>query len=391
MTISMAASLCCRPWLSSRAYHHQTEGGAVLRSCGARWAPHKLGRRRERSCGMRVCILGVAAAAGDGGAPRIERLLEIMKKPPRPSFGEELMRLIAGASSAPIVQYIASPTTFLHSLDPRVKQAWLLALVFLPARSHMSVRLGLVAFLTIITISCLPRRTWQDQLGRMVFFSGLLLLMVSLGTDGVPPLVQTRTPPPAMSGLPALPTSSTGFRYILWKLGPFQLTRKGLALGVTAACLSFTVLQSASLCLSTTMPEHLAEGIRWYLRPLIYLKAPVDEIVLTLLLSLRFVGLVFDEVRNVALGIVARGVQWKQLTSLETAEVFLMFLGRIFKNLFRHSEQIAQAMVVRGYRGDPTAHKVYLTKFSLKLQDYLTIVGLVAVIGVGVLSEVMLC
>lgn len=334
----------------------------------------------------------IAAVAGDGGSAKLKVLVEKMKKPPRLAFGEEFMRLIAGASSAPIAQYISSPPTPLHSLDPRVKQAWLLVLVFLPSRSHMAVRLGLVAFLATVTIWFLPRRTWQDQLGRMAFFSGLLLLMVSLGTDGVPPLVQTRTPPPSMSGLPVLPANLGGYKYVVWKLGPFLLTRKGVALGVTAACLSFTVLQSASLCLATTMPEHLAAGLRWYLAPLAYLKAPVDELVLTLLLSLRFIGLVFDEVRNIALGIVARGVQWKKLTSLETAEVFLMFLGRIFKNLFNHADQIAQAMIARGFRGNPSSHKVYfLTKFSIKTQDYLAIATLAIVVGVGLLSEVILC
>jgi hypothetical protein len=49
------------------------------------------------------------------------------------------------------------------------------------------------------------------------------------------------------------------------------------------------------------MPEHLAAGLQWYLSPLIWLKAPVDELVLTLLLSLRFVGLVFDEVSEIKL------------------------------------------------------------------------------------------
>lgn len=387
MTVSVATLLCGRSCALSRAYCPEGESVTRQLSRRARWIPHKVGKRRERKHRLWIA----AFAAGERGTPHLN-LLQKIRKPSGLSFGEELMRLIAGASSGPIAQYISSPSTPLHSLDPRVKQAWLLVLVFLPSRSHVSVRLGLVVFLTVISILFLPRRTWQDQLGRMAFFSGLLLLMVSLGTDGIPPLVQTRTPPPAMSGIPALPSSFTGYKYVLWKLGPFQLTRKGLALGVTTACLSFTVLQSASLCLSTTMPEHLAEGIRWYLAPLTYLKAPVDEIVLTLLLSLRFVGLVFDEVRNIALGIVARGVQWKKLTSLETAEVFFTFLGRVFRNLFNHSEQIAQAMVVRGFRGDAAAHKVYfVTKFSLKLQDYIAILALGLVIGVGVLSEIMLC
>ncbi len=41
---------------------------------------------------------------------------------------------------------------------------------------------------------------------------------------------------------------------------------------------------------------------------------PVADIGLTLLLSLRFMALVFDEARNLALGLAARGVAWAQLT-----------------------------------------------------------------------------
>lgn len=37
-------------------------------------------------------------------------------------LGERIMRMVAGASSAPIAQYIPSPVTPLHTLDPRVKQ-----------------------------------------------------------------------------------------------------------------------------------------------------------------------------------------------------------------------------------------------------------------------------
>lgn len=34
---------------------------------------------------------------------------------------EKVFRLISGATSSPIAQYIPSPTTFLHSTDPRIK------------------------------------------------------------------------------------------------------------------------------------------------------------------------------------------------------------------------------------------------------------------------------
>ena len=58
----------------------------------------------------------------------------------------------------------------------------------------------------------------------------------------------------------------------------------------------FKIFQSASLCLTTTTPEQLASALWWFMRPLQFIGVPVAEITLTLLLSLRFISLVFDEV-----------------------------------------------------------------------------------------------
>lgn len=69
-------------------------------------------------------------------------------------------------------------------------------------------------------------------------------------------------------------------------------------------------MQSASLCLTTTPAEQLAQGLRMWLSPLGVLGVPVAEISLTLLLSLRFLAVVFEEVRNLALGLAARNIQW---------------------------------------------------------------------------------
>nr|ACU15264.1 unknown [Glycine max] len=147
---------------------------------------------------------------------------------PEGSFAaDKVFRLIAGATASPIGQFVASPTTFLHSIDPRVKLVWLLALVVLPARSHIIMRFALVVYLTLLSIWALPRNAWTDQLGRVYLLSGLLFITSGLGSDGVPALVQLRTPPPAMMGLPNLPVSLTGYAYTIMKLGPLTFTRKG--------------------------------------------------------------------------------------------------------------------------------------------------------------------
>ncbi|CAL1411586.1 unnamed protein product [Linum trigynum] len=140
-----------------------------------------------------------------------------------------------------IAQYISSPTTFLHSVDPRIKLIWLLALVVLPASSHIVMRFGLVSYLAALSIFVLPSNVWMDQLGRVLLLFGILFLMLGLGSDSVPPLVQLRTPPASVTGFPNLPQSLRGYSYLILKLGPLQCTRKDLSVASTAACLTFTI------------------------------------------------------------------------------------------------------------------------------------------------------
>ncbi|KAJ6764138.1 PROTEIN ABCI12 CHLOROPLASTIC [Salix koriyanagi] len=305
--------------------------------------------------------------------------------------GDKIFKLISGATASPIGQFISSPTTFLHSVDPRIKLIWLLALVVLPARSHIVMRFGLVVYIALLSVLVLPRHVCMDQLGRVSLLSGILFITLGLGSDGVPPLVQLRTPPPAITGLPNLPMSLSGYSYLIMKLGPLQFTRKGLSVASTAACLTFTIFQSASLCLATTTPEQLAFAIRWFMLPLRYMGVPVAEITLTLLLSLRFINLVFDEVRNVSLGIVSRRIKWKQLTIMETIDIFASYIRRIFKNIFSHAEQISQAMIVRGFRGDSNTHKIYfLSDSSIGTADFVSLLCLIGVVGAALLSDYFL-
>lgn len=81
----------------------------------------------------------------------------------------------------------------------------------------------------------------------MSLLSGILFIMLGLGTDGVPSLVQSRTPPATMMGLSNLPLSLSGYSYSIMKLGPLHFTRKGLSVASTAACLTFTVSSFSQL------------------------------------------------------------------------------------------------------------------------------------------------
>ena len=78
-------------------------------------------------------------------------------------------------------------------------------------------------------------------MGRVSLLCGILFVLSGLGADGAPQLVQLRTPSSSLTGLPDLPTSLSGYSYLIMKLGPLQFTRKGLSVASTASCLTFIV------------------------------------------------------------------------------------------------------------------------------------------------------
>ena len=82
---------------------------------------------------------------------------------------------------------------------------------------------------------------------------------------------------------------------------------------------------------------------------------------LTLLLSLRFMSLVFEEARNLSLGTAARGINWNNLGPAGGVQILLRLGGRLFSNLMQRSDSIAQAMCARGFVG-PENHSLYLTQ-----------------------------
>jgi energy-coupling factor transporter transmembrane protein EcfT len=59
-----------------------------------------------------------------------------------------------------------------------------------------------------------------------------------------------------------------------------------------------------------------------------------QEIALTLLLSLRFMSLVFEESRNLSLGLAARGVDWAAQGTGGSLNLAGRLCLRLFGNLF---------------------------------------------------------
>ena len=221
-------------------------------------------------------------------------------------------------------------------------------------------------------MAALPPRLWRPQLLRLGGLCGLIFCFTTFGSDSVPPVLSTRAPSAAAlqsavaSAAEALPASLSEvigqtYSYVVLHLGPFTVTKRSLSLGITLAGLTFVALQCASLCLVTTPPERMALAVGRALRPLGVLGVPVKELVITVLLALRFMATVFEEARNLCLGLASRGINWTLLGGRGTLALAVSTAGRLFSNLLARSDNIATAMAARGFRG-PEDHVLHLAE-----------------------------
>ena len=81
----------------------------------------------------------------------------------------------------------------------------------------------------------------------------------------------------------------------------------------SGASLLFTVVHSANLLLLTTPPEDLVWAMGWFLQPFERLGWPVERLGFTLLLALRFLPLVQEEMQNLLRSLATRAVNLKRL------------------------------------------------------------------------------
>lgn len=79
--------------------------------------------------------------------------------------------------------YVATPAGVLHGLDPRVKQAWLLALLLLPGKLALPGKGAMCAAVAALTMASLPRGVWGQQLRTLALLCALLFLFTALGAD----------------------------------------------------------------------------------------------------------------------------------------------------------------------------------------------------------------
>ncbi len=273
--------------------------------------------------------------------------------------------------SLPIGLYLEQPITWLHKLDPRVKLAWLMSFLAAPLLATSVWRIALVVILILLTFcATIPFRVWQKQMGWLIAFCGLLLVITAVAPDGLSIGYQPRLPESELEFV-----AGTDYKYVLISESWITITRRSLDLAVRISSLFFTLIYSTNIYLLTTAPEEITAGLEELSQPLRKWGVPITEIMLTLTLSLRFIPLVLEEIQNLARSIRTRGIDWKKLGFKNSFKIWLMVSERVLENLLLRAEQISVAMEIRGFT-TPNQHKVEWHQLKLKNYDWIALFSL---------------
>ena len=256
----------------------------------------------------------------------------------------------------PMGQYVDGSEGWMRRLDPRLKLAWSLMFLLTPVLAGPLWRVGLVVLLLLLTaFSGMPIRLWWRSMGVLVLLAAAVGLLAMLLPTVDPPATLSLRPPEELPGVVAQGPSWDLLRLgpIQWgslTLGPLVVDRASALLGLRTATLIFTVIHSVNLVLITTTPEDLVWALSWTLAPLKTLGLPIDRLGFQLLLALRFLPRVQEELQNLLRSLISRAVSLKRLGFKAAFGLVLAVGERLLANILLRAEQGADALLARGGR-----------------------------------------
>jgi len=99
--------------------------------------------------------------------------------------------------------------------------------------------------------------------------------------------------------------------------------------------------------LITTPPEDLVWAIRWFSAPLKFVGVPLEKLSFQLLLALRFLPLVQEELQNLFRSIGVRAIDFRKLGFKSSLGLFVSLGERLLSNILLRAEQGADSLMSR--------------------------------------------
>ena len=225
--------------------------------------------------------------------------------------------------------------SFVHRMDPRVKillNLLYMITIFL-VQSYFGYALMLAYLLISIFASRIPLKSVLKSVKGIIFLA-LFTAIINLFFV------------------------KSGNLLVDWWI--FRITDDGVNFAVKMVVRLVFLVTSASLLTLTTTPVDLTHGIESLLKPLTWIKVPVDEFALIMSITLRFIPTLMDETDRIIRAQKARGASFDTGGLIARAKAFVPILIPLLVNAFRRAEELALAMNARCYEGARKRTKPFL-------------------------------
>jgi energy-coupling factor transport system permease protein len=246
-------------------------------------------------------------------------------------------------------QYLPGDS-FLHRLDPRTK--FISLLLFMIAtfmvKSFLALAMLWGLFFLALAFSGL---SWG-----FVFRGSRSFLWLFLFTAAVHFFF---TPGPSLPFFP---------------LGFINLTWPGLEKGALVAAQLFLAILISSLMTLTTSPLQLAHGLERLISPLKRFHVPVEDFSMMTMLAIKFIPILLGETNRIIKAQSARGVDFESGNFFRRAKNIVPILTPLFHSVFKRAEDLAVAMLARGYVSG--ARRTHLHELKMGKRDYWVLAAL---------------
>lgn len=138
----------------------------------------------------------------------------------------------------------------------------------------------------------------------------------------------------------------------LVKIGGLRITDNGLNTTIFITIRLMYIYISSSILMFTTTPNNLTDGMAKLLEPLKKIKVPVHDLSMITSITLRFIPVLSEEATKIMKAQTARGVNFRQKKIIKRIKNYIPMMLPLFVSSFRRSNELAMAMIARGYRGD---------------------------------------
>lgn len=154
---------------------------------------------------------------------------------------------------------------------------------------------------------------------------------------------------------------------VIASYGVIRITREGTEEGLRIFARIALLILLASVLTAATRPLILAQGLERLLKPLSKLGVPVEQFSLMIVIAIRFIPTVLEEVDRIQLARRARGFDPSGLNPVRRLFAFVPVLVPLLVTTVRRADNLTMAIDARAY-GDGRGRTVY-RPLALRRQD----------------------